>query len=551
MKNLVVSLIFALSLVIPVVAQSDQLNVIITPGREVELVAVLVVEGLVKIDEGLRPIPCIAKSWESDGEWIEWLFHLRQDVYFHDGNPLTAHDVVYSLSGKFAVVEAVDDYTVRVRLESPNSNFLYALYAIPVVPRDFFFRFEGEILPDEEIAKALVGTGPYLLCEWAPYDHLTFERFEDYWGSGPSFERLHCPVIQELSTQLMMLESGQADLILNATRDQWTEAGYLGLETYTAPSDSYLALGFNFNTELFSDPRVRRAIAHAIDRDSIVECIYQGEATVCEGPIRPEYLGGDTLEPGYEYDLEYAQKLLEEAGYDGGLSFSIMIHPYNDDLIGSAQVIQENLAQLGARVELETVPYPVYYEKLNSGDFEAVIFLQSTGFPVPNLRSWVSDSSRNFLGYSNPEIDNLIDQVPYVLNQDQRVDLYRSIDDRIAQDLPCVWLLYPHQYAVARSELRLGGTPWQITVEDGTDGIVLLANEGYWWCVGKILKCQFFSAACILGAPACAATCAKACALTAGIVCIDCYVRCAAGTVAVCITAYNCWIAAKDAGCLP
>jgi len=486
-----------------------------------------------------------------DEEVMELLFYLRQDVHFHDGSLLTAHDVVYSLSGTFAVVEVVDDYTVRVRLESPNSNFLYALYAIPIVPRDFFSRFEGEILPDEEIAKALVGTGPYTLREWAPYNHLTFEKFENYWGSGPSFETIHCPVIQELSTQLMMLESGQADLILNATRDQWTEAGYRGLETYTAPSDSYLALGFNFNTELFSDPRVRRAIAHAIDRDSIVEEIYQGEATVCEGPIRPEYLDEDTLEPRYGYDLEYAQKLLEEAGYDGELSFSIIIPSYNDDYIRSAQVIQENLAQLGARVELEAVSYPVYYEKLNARDFEAVIFLQSTGFPVQNLRPWVSDSSRNFLGYSNPEMDNLIDQIPYVLNQDQRVDLYRSIDDRIIQDLPCVWLLYPHQHAVARSELRLSGTPWQITVKDGTDGIVLLANKGYWWCVWKIIKCGAYSAGCILAVPACVAACGSVCVGTVGLGCISCVVACTAGGVAICETAYDCWIEAKDAGCLP
>ena len=513
MKYLVVSLIIALSLVIPVVAQSDQLNVIITPGREVELVAALVVEGLVKIDESLDPIPCIAEAWEIVGpeyqDSMEWLFHLRQDVQFHDGSPLTAHDVVYSLSGTLAVVEVVDDYTVRVRLESPNSNFLYALSAIPIVPRDFFSRFEGEILPDEEMAKALVGTGPYILREWAPYDHLTFEGFGDYWGTRPSFETIHCPVIQEFSTQLIMLESGQADLILDATRDQWIEAGYRGLETYTAPSDSYLALGFNFNTEPFSDPRVRRAVAHAIDRDSIVERIYQGDATVCEGPIRPEYLGEDTLEPRYEYDLELALAMLEEAGYDGELSFSIMIPSHDNDLIALAQVIQENLAQLGARVELETVPYPVYYEKLNAGDFEAVIFLQSTGFPVPNLRPWVSDSSGNFLGYSNPEIDNLINEIPYVLNQDQRVDLYKSIDEGLMFD--SVWLLYPHQHAVARSELRLGGTPWQITVEDETDGIVLLANKGYWWCVWKIIKCEAYTVA----------------------------------------GATDCWKEAKDAGCLP
>ncbi|MEM3647342.1 MAG: ABC transporter substrate-binding protein [Thermofilum sp.] len=278
-------------------------------GEEEERAAELVLETLTRIGEDGNPYSCLAESWFShDG--LTWTFHLRKGILFHDGSPLTATDVAYSL-GPY-VVHVLDKYKFEIHLDKPNPFLPVALSVLPILPANFA-KFEDEHVQITQ----LVGTGPYRPVEWIPDERVVLRRFDGYWGEPPPFENVVFLRVPEPTLQMEMVATGAADLILDAEGRQLAYAKYFPmLRTYTVPTDEPYALLFNLRTGIFSDFRVRRALAYAIGWDAInliLEQLFEVCGAPCAGPIAPVYLSYCPLP--IERDLARASSLLQEAGW--------------------------------------------------------------------------------------------------------------------------------------------------------------------------------------------------------------------------------------------
>ena len=431
--------------------------------------------GLVKYDRNLKIVPDLAESWEFSNDERTITFKLRPGLAWADGAPLTAADCVFTWKlmsdpdtptaygesfQQVELAEAVDDLTFRVTFKKVMARALIT-WAFGIMPRHLL---EGADLDASPLARTTVGPGPFQLDSWETGQRITLRPNERYYGGRPYLDRLVTRIIPDMTTQFMELETGQLDM-MGLDPDQWLMAHEKPdlrdrYDFHTYMSFAYTYLGFNLRDPRLSDARVRKAIALAIDKGELVEGVLLGFGRKANGPFKPDMWAYNDKVAPHPYDPQAARALLAEAGWtdtDGdklvdkdGKPFVLTIATNQGNLNRemTGLIIQSRLRDVGIEVKLLTIEWAAFLKDfLDKGNFEAIIMGWTIPMDPDLFDVWNSTKTKpgelNFIGYANSEVDSLIDQARFTVDQELRKRCYDRIQEIFFEDVPYVFLYVP------------------------------------------------------------------------------------------------------------
>ena len=402
---------------------------------------------LVGLDEEGNIIGNLAESWEyADDTTLK--VKIKEGVKFHDGSEVKASDVKFSIERektgartaylveKVTEVEVVDDYNVIIHLSAADSSLLFSLA-----------QANSSILPEKLVTEQgdkffenPIGSGPMKFQEWVPNDHLVMTRNEEYFEGAPAANTLTWRIIPEGSSRTIALENGEIDLLAGVDAvDVSRVLENDQLESKLIDNTGVEYLGFNFQKKHFDDIRVRQAIAYGINKEDIVEVVYEGRGEVANTVLSPAIPGRNESIEGYPYNPEKAKELLKEAGQEN-LSFTIKTS--GDARNRQAQLIQANMAEIGVTVDIELLDWGAYLEAINGGNMETYIisWSNSTMDPAESLtplfhsKNWGPTGNRMY--YKNDEVDKLLDEMVATNDSAKRMELVNKIQELVVADCP-------------------------------------------------------------------------------------------------------------------
>jgi peptide/nickel transport system substrate-binding protein len=460
--------------IIAVSNDPGSLNPGISTGADVHTIADSMFNGLVGLDAGLNPIPDLAQSWEINEDSTVYTFHLAPNVQWHDGQPFSSADVKFSFeqilfnfhsrtkAGLGSVIEAIetpDEQTVVFRFKEPYGPLLQRLDVTeaPILPQHIY---EGTDPNTNPANLQPVGTGPFKLESYTKDDNVTLVRNENYFKPGlPYLDRLIFKVIPDANTQLLALEQGEIDYLGSVPGSEverlrgLNQFDLVGTTTGPGGGNCIMTIGFNLERDIFKDLRVRQAIAHAINRQQIVDQVIFGQGQVASAPISSGIAWGHEagLLDQYDYNPGKAAQLLDEAGYplnaEGArFSFDIVHFPTFNKY---SEVMKQNLAEIGVNLSARPLERAATVDTVfNLRDFDTTLisYCNGTDPDIGVRRMYVSNNIGNIpfsnaATYRNPQIDELFAAAGATANIAERSRLYREAQEILAQDLPYWWLV--------------------------------------------------------------------------------------------------------------
>ncbi len=442
-------------------------------------------EGLVEIAPDLSPVPALAESWEISEDGLTYTFKLRQGVKFHDGTDVTVEDVVFtytrlldpelgstSASNLLGVVGAeayntgeaesvegiviVDPATIQITLTAPDASFLVVLAeAVMGILSKAFVEANGG-----DISQVAMGSGPFKFVEYIPNTSVTLEKHTEYWQEGlPYLDGLEMLIVPEDTARTTSLIQGTTDFIEYAPlRDIETFQGNSELTVAGDSNTNIRYLSFNFDVEPYSDQRVRKAISMVIDRGPIIDSAVFGHGTPVATIFPPDFWAALPVEPAPP-DVEGAKALLAEAGYADGFDTRITSWSQYSFLSNAAVVIQEQLKQIGVNAELNLVENATMIADVHvpaSKNYDLGVTGQSAYIdPHPFLQpDFQTNGSSNTTGYSNPQVDELLEQGMMETDLEARAEIYRQIQQILIEDVPWVFLFVANQYEAMKGDVK-------------------------------------------------------------------------------------------------
>ncbi len=437
-------------------AEPDRLDPHLTSAFASFQILENVYDTLVQPGDDLTMEPALAESWEISDDQLTWTFALRSGVTFHNGRDLVADDVVYSYERimdpdtgaanafRFASVESVsapDDSTVEINLTRPTPNLLVnigAFKGMAIVPR--------EIVEDGSIDSTPVGTGPFQFVSASPDQGILLERNEIYWQDGlPILDGIRFVQIPDGTVKLTNLQTGQVDWIDSVPPQELDAlAGDDSVVLERVPGGDYHYFALNHDRVPFDNVDVRRALAMAIDRGVIAEAAQFGAATPNQSAIPEGNFWHHDYAPFGVADTDGAQALLEGAGVSD-LTIEFMVSSDFPETVTQAQVIASQLEAIGVTVEIADVDFGTWLDRQGEGDFDAFM-LSWIGNIDPDDFYYAqhhSEGGFNFQGYSNPDVDALLDQARVETDPDARKAIYDQAAEMIVDDASYIYLYNP------------------------------------------------------------------------------------------------------------
>lgn len=441
-------------------SEPDNLDPWLSAASDTEAVFHNVFEGLVLFDETGALIPGLAKSWDISDDGLTYTFHLRDDVTFHNGKAFSAEDVVYTyealsglggeepLSSKFTnvtAINAIDDYTVELTLGEADAAFLQYT-RVAVLPKGY-----------EDQSSAPVGTGPFVFEKYVPGQMVVLEKNENYYDESrmAKIDEAQIYIMGDDSAVLTALQSGQLDAgIVYAGSADYLSGDFT---INSSPQNMVQLFALNNSVEPFDDVRVRQAFEYAINKDQIIDGVFAGYATELYSNFSPvmSYFYNDELSDVYTYDVEKAKELMAEAGYEDGFDITITVPSNYQKHVDTAQVIAQQLKEINVNATIEPVEWGQWLEQVyTNAEYETTI-VGLTGKLDPNdiLGRYVSDYGKNFMKYSNPDYDKLIEEAK-TASDEERVELFKECQKVLTEDAAAVWICDPNAIAVTRSDLK-------------------------------------------------------------------------------------------------
>ena len=425
-----------------------------------------VLETLIFKDADLNCIPGLAKSWEVSDDGIIWTIYLREGVKFQDGSIFNAEAVKHNLErvserwpdlfGSIKSIDVVDKYTIRVEHNEPFAPFIYSLAwpgAAIISPN---------AIDEEGKVTEPIGTGPFKRVEWVADDKLVLERNEDWWGGMPKLDKITLKCIPDANTRMMALEAGEIDMIIDTGGVLPEQVAMLEthpeIEVLTIDGAVPHYMSLNTNKAPFDDVKVRKAIMYAIDPESIIKYALEGYGKLMTS-ITPhseaEWLHADTL---FKFNNpDKAKELLEEAGWvdtddDGildknGQKFKVTFL-LATGLIGRwpymtiAEIVQEQLREMGIIVEIKVVETGLWRESLKAGEADMSIRPWAGISPQTRLQAWLhSEGEQNLamgIFYKNSHIDELIEQAMMTTDNTEARELLFEVQEIAAEEVPVI-----------------------------------------------------------------------------------------------------------------
>ncbi len=424
----------------------------------------LLFDGLVARDANFQFTPALAERCEQPNP-LTLVFHLRGGVRFHDGRPLTARDVVWTIesmldpsrpgsvisprAASYAAIdtmEAPDDRTVVMHLKHPDNFLLTNLStgAIGIVPegsgRDFW--------------QHPIGTGPFRFVSQQIDQDVIVERNPLSWSVVPKLERVRFAVVPDAITESLELEKGSGDVAINSLPMDSLPvlAARPNLQIEETGGTEIQYLGFNLRDPLLSDARVRQAIACSIDRGLIIRTLLGSHARPALSLLPPSHWAFNAGGPRFDYDPSRAAQLLDEAGHpraNDGIRFHLAMKTSNDE--GTrllAAVLQQQLAAVGIALDIRSFEYATFYSDVTRGAFQIYSLRWIGGNEQPDIFSYAFSTARfspkgaNRGHYSNPRLDELLDDAAQSQDPARRRADYAEAQQILARDLPAINLWY-------------------------------------------------------------------------------------------------------------
>ncbi len=454
----------------------SRINPIIATDSASGEIAGFIFNGLVKYDkDGKEIVGDLAESYRfEDNRTV--VFRLRHNVKWHDGAPFTAQDVVFTYdiindpsvvspyTSTFRMVEsvtAVDDHTVKVVYKEPYFKALET-WMMGILPRHLLEHEKNMMSSPFNLHP--VGTGPYRLAKLEFSKSIELEAFDGYFEHRPGIDRISFHVIPDPMTRFLMLKSHRIDIGNLEAMQLERQVGKEFFDRFRIIeeiSHSYTYLGFNLRLEKFKDPRVRRALSLAVDRQELVDILFMGHGRVCTGPFLPGGAAFNAEVKAPTPDLEEAKRLLKEAGYDEAHPLTFEIATSNSSSIRpyAAQIIQYQLAKIGVKVTLRIMEWQAFLNMVVfPRKFDTVLLGWSLSLTPDPYLLWHSDNDKpgafNFVGYHNDGVDALIDRMQRTVDRGELSKLWRKIFADVVKDDPYLFLYIPNQITVVDKRVR-------------------------------------------------------------------------------------------------
>ena len=440
--------------------------------------------------DGTSLEPQLAVAWESNDAADVWTFTLREGVTFHDGTPFNAEAVKFNFDrwmdpehpyafrdqgrtyvpvtwvfnggydeGQISEVNVIDEYTVEFVMSTPAPFFPAQLQAK-------YFQIDSPTAVMEAGADygtpgvGSVGTGPFRFVEWREGERVVLERYDDYWGGPAGVEEIVVRGIQESTARLAELQAGSIDIaVLLSPDDIQTVEADPNLQAELADGElnvGYLAL-HQANSPL-DDVRVRRAVAHAIDRQAIQEAFYP-TGVVAQDFIPPSFFGHGEAWP-YDYDPELARALLAEAGYENGFSTQLwympVVRPYYPAPQQIAEVYASYLAEVGIQAELLTEDWGTYLENFDTGKYPMYMLGWSSDYADPDsfLNTFFGVSAPDQFGWDDPQVVAWLQEARTVSDQERRAELYELVNNAVAEAVPAMPMAHQNNLSAYRTNIE-------------------------------------------------------------------------------------------------
>lgn len=414
----------------------------------------LIYSRLVEADGDMKIYPGLAESWKQiDNKTTQ--FKIRKGVKFHNGDALTMEDIKFSLerminSPRIAFVvppiervEIVDENTINIITKNPFGPLLAHLAhpALGIVSKKIANENEGNY------ANNPIGTGSYKFKEWIHGDKLVLEKNENFYdinNKGP--ETIVFKTVVEESSRLIGLETGEYDVAFALySLNEKAVKDNPKLELHSKPSLSTIFLGMNNEKEPFNNINVRKAIAYAIDKQSIIDTVLNGSGIIPNAPIVKAVFGSTDKTKNYEYNIQKAKELLAEAGYENGFETTIMLRA-GDINKQTAEIIQANLREIGIDAKIEIVESSTFLDLTANGKHQMYLGAWGvvTGDADYGLYSLYHSSAKGATGnrdfYANFEVDQLIEAGRAEIDPEKRKEYYEKASILIMEDVPNVLL---------------------------------------------------------------------------------------------------------------
>ncbi|MEU2348028.1 ABC transporter substrate-binding protein [Modestobacter sp. NPDC049651] len=427
--------------------------------------------------DGKEVEPLLATSYEVSDDKLTYTIKLREGVTFSDGTPMTAKDVKFSIdedsktgadgwgyiNAAIDSVEATDDQTVTIKLKYAWAPLLadLSLFSNGIIPENYGGK------TSEQFYEAPVGTGPFKWGEWKKGQSLKLVKNDKYWQEDqPHLDSVTWTVVPDANTRKLQLQGGQIDI---DEYPDWSSFGSLknapGITATAFPSTRIDYLDFNQQKTPFADVHVRRAIAYAVDRESLVKTVLYGNGEPADSLLAPgvPYYAKNPDAP--KFDMAKAKEELAQSSVPNGFATSITINSGDPNQGSVAQILQAQLKELGIDLQIEQLDPTALKQHRNAGDFNMIIGGWTMDIPDPD--EWTSfavdpegGSHSAYSWYDNPEVVALNKQAQAETDESKRADLYKQLQEKTAADAWAAYLYYsPYAYATTDKVKGFYATP--------------------------------------------------------------------------------------------
>lgn len=468
------SSLFSSTLNLTIAGFPARLNPLLATDSVSSSIADWLFDSLLKYDKDGNIVGDMAKSWRFvDEKTLE--FTLRDDIFWHDGTKITALDVVFTyetaISDKIftpyssnfrmvASVKAADQHRVVVVYKEPYFKALET-WLMPIIPKHILEN-DADLMTSEFNRKP-VGSSYFTIKNLELGKNIELFAHTDYKPRAPLIGRVVFEYVQDPSVEFLKLKKRDIHIgALDAMQlDRQLDSKFADdYQIVEYPAFNYNYLGFNLKNPKFQNPKVREALSYAIDRQELVDILFFGHAKVSHGPILEGALGFNASVKSPDQDISKAKKLLSEAGYDESnpLEFEITTNSNNPIRVFSAEILQRQLSLSGVKVNLRVMEWQAFLARaVHARNFEAVLLAWSVPLMPDPFTIWHSSSYKkggfNFVGYSNAQVDELIEKAEKTTDRQKVAEYYREFHRIVMEDNPYLFLYSPNSISAISKKL--------------------------------------------------------------------------------------------------
>lgn len=404
-------------------------------------------EGLVKPDSDGELIPAVASDYKISEDGMRYTFTLREGVTFHNGEPVTIEDVIYSIKRCAGMLEdqtepLVSAYAVIAEINTPDEKTLELV--LSEADTELIGYLTEAILPEgyENQASAPVGCGPFRFVSYSPQQSFVMEKYDGYWGEKPYLDKVEFRIVASTDSAMMELKAGSIDIYPYLTSDQANELSGQ-FDVLIGTSNLVQALFLNNEKEPFTDVRVRQALCYVVDAQEIMDMVADGYGTEIGSNMFPAFgKYYEDLSGYYEMDLVKAKELLTEAGYADGFEMTITVPSNYQFHIDTAQVIVEQLKQVNITAKIELIEWASWYSDVYRGrEYQSTIIgLDADLAPKALLRRYGSTVKSNFICFSDEEYDRVLEEAMAATEDEVKVKNYHRLQEILAEQAASVFI---------------------------------------------------------------------------------------------------------------